>query len=110
MTDDEHLEAFRADAHQRDLAAVRGVAWSGLGPDVFRPRTALALQRDAGRRAAALDAWRGSGAGRALRALADVERHAEALRAALARDSAQDLSTRGAALRDAAAAVLRALR
>lgn len=110
MTDDERLEAFRAQAHQRDLAKVQGVAWSGLGPDTLRPRTAAALRRDAVRRAAILDDWRRSGAGRALGALADVERHAEAIRAALARDPTRNLADRASALAAATQAVLRALR
>ncbi|MGA0604980.1 hypothetical protein ACO2Q0_03185 [Phenylobacterium sp. VNQ135] len=110
MSEDERLEAFRAQAHERDCAAVRGVAWSAMGPVSFRQRSTVALQADASRRAAARDLWRSSVAGRALTALSEVERQAEAIRAALSRDPAQDLATRGAALTAAAQAVLRALR
>ncbi len=109
MTEDERLERFRADAHQRDLVAVRGVAWSGLGPQPFRPRKPAALRGDSARRAAMQEAWRASAAGRTLVALAEVERQAEAIRAALARDPSQDLHARGRALSDAAQDVLRAL-
>jgi hypothetical protein len=108
--DDERLESFRAQAHQRDINGSQGVAWSGLGPEAFRPRTAAALQSDTTRRAANLDGWRRSGAGRALSALAEVERHAEAIRTALARNPARDLADRAYALTAAAQAVLRALR
>lgn len=110
MVDDERLESFRAQAHQRDVSRARGVAWSGLGPDGFRPRTAAALQCDAARRAANLERWGRTGAGCALSALAEVERHAEAIRAALARDPTRDLADRAGALTAAAQAVLRALR
>lgn len=110
MVDDEQLEAFRAQAHQRDVGRAQGVTWSGLGTDAFRPRTAAALQGDAARRAADIEGWRRTRAWRACSALAEVERHAEAIRAALARDPTRDLADRAGALTAAAQAVLRALR
>jgi hypothetical protein len=110
MTEEERLERFRADAYERDAAAVRGVAWSGLGPEPFRPRSPAALRRDTVQRQAALDAWRRSAAGRVLDALVEVERRAEAIRTAFARDPSQDVSRHGQALAQAAREVLRALR
>lgn len=102
-------EAFRAAAHRRDLEAAGGVAWSGLGSQPFRPLALEALQAEERRRRERLAAWRTSAAGRALAALAEVERQAAAIRAALARDPDQALPGPAAALAAAAETVCRTL-
>jgi hypothetical protein len=86
-------EQVRARAHDVEADRQRGVAWSGLGPDPFRPRDAPALAAEAARRLAALQLWRASSSGRVTAALARtqhaaqaVHAAAEAARAALSRD------------------------
>jgi hypothetical protein len=78
-------EAGRALAHRREAGRHDGVAWSGLGPDPFRPRPAAALAQAARARLEARRLWRDSPPGRLLAAMADAERAVEAVRACVAR-------------------------
>lgn len=86
-------EHARRHAHARDVDSLRGVAWSGLGPDAWRPRTADRIATDATERLKSLQAWRTGARGRLLASVAQAQFAAEAahdvgetVRAALARD------------------------
>jgi hypothetical protein len=88
-----HGEHVRTRAHARDVEARRGVAWSGLGPEAWRPRSRERVATDAAARLQALQAWRAGARGRLLASVAQAQFAAETahgvgetVRAALARD------------------------
>jgi hypothetical protein len=104
-------EQVRQRSHERDAGRQRGVAWSGLGPDVFRSRSDEVLAAEATQRLRMIEAWRTSREGRLLGTLGDVQRAAEAAyaiaeagRAALARGSAPSQALGGLAAQVAALA------
>jgi hypothetical protein len=93
-------EAARARHGAREAARCAGVAWSGLAPEPFRPRSEHRLARDAAQRLAALQHWRRSRAGRLLAAMAQAERAIEAVRACVARGLGASDARCGLALAD----------
>jgi hypothetical protein len=103
-------ETQRAAIHERETRRSAGVAWSGLAPDPFQPRSVAAMARDAAERLARLQHWRASRSGRLLAAMAAAERAVEAIRAGVARglETEADHTTR--ALLDLEAAALAARR
>ena len=126
ITQELAFEGARVDAHAREAARSRGVAWSGLGPEPWRPRSAAQVEASARARLERLQAWRASAAGRFLAAVASAQRAAEtahvageAARAAVARgmdhganscrQAADALEAEGRALLAAARAARRAL-
>ncbi len=78
-------DTARALAHRREADRHAGVAWSGLAPDPFRPRSPAALARAAQARLESLRQWGASPPGRLLAAMAEAERAVEAVRACVAR-------------------------
>lgn len=119
-------DQVRAATQANETARSRGVAWSGLGPDRWVPRSRARLEADAAGRLTELRAWRKSATGRFLTAVARAQRAAaaahlagETARDALARDfdaeldrclaAARRLEAEGRALVAAAHAARRAL-
>lgn len=119
-------EERRAAAHASDVERSGGVAWSGLGPEPFSPRSAARIEADAAARLLALRRWRATCQGRFLisvaraqRAAADAHLAGEAARDAVARDfdaerdrcsaAARTLETHAQILLAAARAARRAL-
>jgi len=107
LASERRAEQVRREAHRRDADRGRGVAWSGLRPDVFTARADDALMAEAARRLAALETWRASRDGRLLAILVEAQRAAESLRAVLARAAGEappliEMSSGVAALADAA--------
>ena len=99
-------EAARAFSHRREAERCAGVAWSGLAPEPFRPRSAAALVQAAHVRLDTLRRWRATPPGRLLAAMAKAERAVEAIRACVARGFDGDAAHRcAAALGDLQSAV-----
>jgi len=110
-------ETARAAAHAREASRHAGVAWSGLAPDPFRPRSPLAIAAAAERRIADLAAWRGSTTGEVMSAIAEAQRAAhaahaagEAARAALSRGLDEEIGRCETAAAEMAALALAASR
>jgi hypothetical protein len=78
-------EAQRAIACRAEAARCAGVAWSGLSPDRFSPRSPAVLACDAENRLQEVRRWRSSRAGRLMAAMAEAERAVEAVRACVSR-------------------------
>lgn len=78
-------EAARAAAHAREQARGRGVAWSGLGPGPFRPRSESELIADAAAIRDDLAAWSATPSGRYLFAIGALQNAADQARACHAR-------------------------
>jgi hypothetical protein len=93
-------ESQRAAMHEQEARRQAGVAWSGLAPDPFRPRSTAALAAMANTRLAALQRWRASAPGRLLAAMIQAERAVEALRAGVARGLQTEAMSCAQALHD----------
>src|SRR5689334_7213919 len=113
-------ESVRAAAYAREAARQRGVAWSGLGPEPLRRRSAGEITTAATAMAAALADWQASRRGRLNATLVRIQALARAVhaaadqaQAALARDAdapcpLADLNRHAAALPAAAREALAA--